>query len=463
MNVAYVITMNGGQATPAVAGSKLADSAATSLNPLFALQLGALLQSMQTPQPAEEAQMLQGEDTLDGTAETLLQLLDQLLAEGLLTPEQHEQFTASLEAGQTAHRGTQHSDLLPSAVAVQEHRHLVATFMQLGLAKEQAAALADVLADVSQSDQSVQQTVRRPIAEAVDSLLNKSLNAALAARPALAADDSQPQKGMKPQTAATSLPHGEAGAENRARMALVNQTMQPLRLHQALASYQAESGTASRSQRIPVQQLAAAASQVQPVADEPGSVNHAPAVQSVPIGQPQWLSQPQTAQSGSYPVQSQHFPEQVSHLFVKQLKLTETNGISEAKLVLYPRSLGQIDVKISAQNGVITAYFTADTASGKELLDTQLAQLRTALIQQGLQVDRLEVTHQPSVQQQAFGFQQQREQGRQQQHRQQADSFSAADEQAEFSLEALTEQSASLTALWERARLAGNRLYSAYA
>jgi len=68
--------------------------------------------------------------------------------------------------------------------------------------------------------------------------------------------------------------------------------------------------------------------------------------------------------------------------------------LSEARIRLIPEHLGELDVKISVQNGTVTALFTAETAAAREMLEMQLPMLRTALQQQGFQVDRLVVTQQ---------------------------------------------------------------------
>ncbi|XEC97112.1 flagellar hook-length control protein FliK [Paenibacillus tarimensis] len=91
------------------------------------------------------------------------------------------------------------------------------------------------------------------------------------------------------------------------------------------------------------------------------------------------------------PVPVQEFAETMGNLFVKQLKLSNVNGISEAKLSLFPEQLGQVDVRITVHNGQVTALFMTESGLAKEMLDNQIAQLRSALQQQGLQVDKLEV------------------------------------------------------------------------
>ncbi|RXZ76958.1 flagellar hook-length control protein FliK [Paenibacillaceae bacterium] len=91
------------------------------------------------------------------------------------------------------------------------------------------------------------------------------------------------------------------------------------------------------------------------------------------------------------PVPIQQFADKMTGFLVKQFQLTTTGGISEAKLSLYPEQLGQVDVKITVHQGQLTAIFMTDNGIAKDLLETQINQLRLALQQQGLQVDKLEV------------------------------------------------------------------------
>ncbi|MFF2089012.1 flagellar hook-length control protein FliK [Paenibacillus sp. NPDC058174] len=79
--------------------------------------------------------------------------------------------------------------------------------------------------------------------------------------------------------------------------------------------------------------------------------------------------------------------------FVQKLDISILNGgKTEAKIQLFPEQLGQVDVRITMQNGQLTAVFHTDTVSAKDVLDNQMAQLRAALQAQGLSVDKLEVT-----------------------------------------------------------------------
>src|SRR5690606_36380071 len=63
---------------------------------------------------------------------------------------------------------------------------------------------------------------------------------------------------------------------------------------------------------------------------------------------------------------------------------------------LMPEHLGQVDAKISMQNGVLTAHVVTDNAAAREMLENQWAALRNSLQAQGLPVEKLEVTHNPN-------------------------------------------------------------------
>jgi flagellar hook-length control protein FliK len=92
----------------------------------------------------------------------------------------------------------------------------------------------------------------------------------------------------------------------------------------------------------------------------------------------------------------QQFAQQMEKLLVKQFQLTQGNGTTEAKITLNPEHLGQVDIRIIMQNGLVTAQFMTENGMARDLLDTQMSQLRLALQGQGLQVDRLEVVQQSS-------------------------------------------------------------------
>jgi len=115
---------------------------------------------------------------------------------------------------------------------------------------------------------------------------------------------------------------------------------------------------------------------------------------------------PKAAAQPAVPVS--RFAELVTGMTVKQFGLTQSNGVSEARITLLPEHLGQVDVKITVHNGQLTALFVTDNAAAREMLENQLAVLRNSLQSQGLQVEKLEVTHNPF---QSEAFQEQRGRG----------------------------------------------------
>lgn len=94
------------------------------------------------------------------------------------------------------------------------------------------------------------------------------------------------------------------------------------------------------------------------------------------------------------PMQASQFADEMNSMIVKNFKIITAGNMSEAKLSLIPEQLGQVDVKLSIHNGQLVAQFTAETLAGKEALDAQLQHLRANLHNQGIQVEKLEVTQQ---------------------------------------------------------------------
>jgi flagellar hook-length control protein FliK len=100
----------------------------------------------------------------------------------------------------------------------------------------------------------------------------------------------------------------------------------------------------------------------------------------------------QSVQPKEQYVHADRFADEMAQVF-RNMKVHTANGLSEVRIMLQPEHLGHVDVKVSMQNGQIIAQFMADSVHGKEMLESQLSQLRSVLQSQGLQVDRLEVIH----------------------------------------------------------------------
>lgn len=150
-----------------------------------------------------------------------------------------------------------------------------------------------------------------------------------------------------------------------------------------------------------LQKLAAAAEAVKPAqtgetepaepAQEIGSMPVKPEV--VTAGQLALRSgAPVLLKAEAAPVPVQHFAKEMTGMITGSLEIVRKGSVAEATLTLFPENLGQVDVKITMQNGQLIAHFVADHKAAKELLDQQMVQLRASLQSQGIQVERLEVT-----------------------------------------------------------------------
>ncbi|RUT29714.1 flagellar hook-length control protein FliK [Paenibacillus zeisoli] len=91
------------------------------------------------------------------------------------------------------------------------------------------------------------------------------------------------------------------------------------------------------------------------------------------------------------------FAKEMSGFVVSKLDIVKLQGMTEATISLFPEHLGQVDVKITMQNGHLVAQFATEHAFAKDSLEQQMNQLRSALQSQGIQVERLEVTQNTSL------------------------------------------------------------------
>lgn len=107
------------------------------------------------------------------------------------------------------------------------------------------------------------------------------------------------------------------------------------------------------------------------------------------------IKNPLKAAAASVPVEQ--FAKEMTSFVINKLDIVKQNGMTEAKISLYPEHLGQVDIKITMLNGQLVATFMTERSGAKELLEQQMSQLRIALQSQGLQVEKLEVTQNQSL------------------------------------------------------------------
>ena len=90
------------------------------------------------------------------------------------------------------------------------------------------------------------------------------------------------------------------------------------------------------------------------------------------------------------PAQSEALVKEMQTIMNK-MQLSNAQGVTRLTLKLYPENLGTIRIELVQNDGVLTARLLASTAHGRELLDSQVHQLKQAFAQQNIQLERLDI------------------------------------------------------------------------
>ena len=85
-------------------------------------------------------------------------------------------------------------------------------------------------------------------------------------------------------------------------------------------------------------------------------------------------------------------PPQIMEQIKGQIKLSLSGAVSEMKFVLTPDSLGEINLRLIAQNGIITAQFTAQNQKIKEIIESNFNELKEEMESKGIQIGELSVS-----------------------------------------------------------------------
>lgn len=88
--------------------------------------------------------------------------------------------------------------------------------------------------------------------------------------------------------------------------------------------------------------------------------------------------------------QSEALVKEIQNL-LNRSQLVNNGGTIKLMLKLFPENLGQIRIEIMQQDGVMQARLLATTAAGKELLDSNLNQLKNAFVAHNIQMERIDV------------------------------------------------------------------------
>ncbi|EPD49615.1 hypothetical protein HMPREF1210_03062 [Paenisporosarcina sp. HGH0030] len=117
--------------------------------------------------------------------------------------------------------------------------------------------------------------------------------------------------------------------------------------------------------------------------------------------------------------------EELGGVLKGSFRLNGTQEGTQIKVNIFPEHLGHLDIRLTASEGKIAAQIFTSNLLAKEALELQVNQLRNSLLQQGVTLDRIEISQQSS--QPSFGqqnahpdqrFSQQQQQQQQQQQKQ---------------------------------------------
>lgn len=159
------------------------------------------------------------------------------------------------------------------------------------------------------------------------------------------------------------------------------------------ASPQENAEQPDQSQRIVIQQ--AGTEQEEPVL--PGE-NKLAAAESVKAGQTQTV--PKAEPAPPVPtVRMANLTEELGEIFRSSMRMAATPEGTQIRVNITPEHLGHLDIRLTETNGKIAAQIFTSSLMAKEALDLQVNQLRNTLIQQGIAVEKIEVTQQSSQQQ----------------------------------------------------------------
>ncbi len=117
------------------------------------------------------------------------------------------------------------------------------------------------------------------------------------------------------------------------------------------------------------------------------------AQESNPFAQPQTVQTMADAMANVQEVQS-YFDadtEMIMRQITDYMRSNVSEGVSELEMQLHPESLGNLHVKLTAKEGMVTAQFTAQNEAVKNVLESQMIQLKETFKEQGVTVENIEV------------------------------------------------------------------------
>ena len=99
-------------------------------------------------------------------------------------------------------------------------------------------------------------------------------------------------------------------------------------------------------------------------------------------------------EAGKAPEQPAQIPKMTQMIFgqiAQKAKVIVSPGMTELQIQLKPEFLGKLNLRISSENGVVTAKFNTESLQVKGIIEANLNTLKSALAEQGVKVDQLVV------------------------------------------------------------------------
>lgn len=136
-----------------------------------------------------------------------------------------------------------------------------------------------------------------------------------------------------------------------------------------------------------------------------------------------------TAHKNGQPVNAEQFVKTFEGILSKA-HFSNVNGMQKLLIRLHPENLGSLRIELIQKDGSMVAKILATTAKGKELLDQQLQGLKQAFVNQGISVEKVEISQSLSTfNAERFTPRDQGQQEQQQQQQQQSQTEDQNDEE----------------------------------
>ncbi|QFF98536.1 hypothetical protein PB01_06675 [Psychrobacillus glaciei] len=91
------------------------------------------------------------------------------------------------------------------------------------------------------------------------------------------------------------------------------------------------------------------------------------------------------------PAQSEEFMKELQKV-MNRVQFGQVGGANRLVVKLYPEHLGTIRIELIQKDGMLTTKMLASTALGKEMLDSHSNQFKQGLVNQNIQLEKLEIT-----------------------------------------------------------------------